>query len=83
MDVNKSFCIKQTTNLSRTRIDTIKYKVDVNTMEHLSLENGQDVYKRQVFTFVGCVNFTPGGDSLECLPVGTYQCINRKFIKFE
>ena len=41
MDVNKSFFIKQTTNLSRTRIDTIKYKVDVNTMEHLSLENGQ------------------------------------------
>ena len=41
MDINKSFFIKQTTNLSRTRIDTIKYKVDVNTMEHLSLENGQ------------------------------------------
>ena len=38
MDINKSFFIKQTTNLSRTRIDTIKYKVDVNTMEHLSLE---------------------------------------------
>ncbi len=41
MDVNKSFFIKQTTNLSRTRIDSVKYKVDVNTMEHLSLENGQ------------------------------------------
>ena len=41
MDVNKSFFIKQTTNLSRTHIDTIKYKVDVNTMEHLSLENGK------------------------------------------
>lgn len=41
MDVNKSFFIKQTTNLSRTRIDAIKYKVDVNTMEHLSLDNGQ------------------------------------------
>lgn len=34
MDVNKSFFIKQTTNMSRTRIDSIKYKVDVNTMEH-------------------------------------------------
>lgn len=33
MDVNKSFFIKQTTNMSRTRIDSIKYKVDVNTME--------------------------------------------------
>ena len=41
MDINKSFFIKQTTNLSRTRIDTIKYKVDVNTMEHLSPDNGQ------------------------------------------
>lgn len=39
MDMNKSFFIKQTTNLSRTRIDNIKYKVDVNTMEHLSVEN--------------------------------------------
>ena len=41
MDANKSFFIKQTTNLSRAHIDTIKYKVDVNTMEHLSLENGK------------------------------------------
>ena len=41
MDVNKSFFIKQTTNLSRTHIDSIQYKVDVNTMEHLSLENGK------------------------------------------
>ena len=41
MDVNKSFFIKQTTNLSRTRIDSIKYKVDVNTMEKLSIDNGR------------------------------------------
>ena len=41
MDANKSFFIKQTTNLSRAHIDTIKYKVDINTMEHLSLENGK------------------------------------------
>lgn len=34
MDINKSFFIKQTTNTSRSRIDSIKYKVDVNTMEH-------------------------------------------------
>ena len=34
MDVNKSYFIKQTTNTSRTRIDSIRYKVDVNTMEH-------------------------------------------------
>lgn len=40
MDVGKSFFIKHTTNLSRTRIDSIKYQVDVNAMEHLSVENG-------------------------------------------
>ena len=33
--------LKQTTNTSRTRIDSIQYKVDVNTMEHLSVENGK------------------------------------------
>ena len=37
MDINKSFFIKQTPNLSRTRIDAIKYKVDVNIMVHLSV----------------------------------------------
>ena len=40
MDMEKSFFLKQTTNTSRTRIDSIKYKVDINTMEHLSVENG-------------------------------------------
>ena len=34
--LTKSFFIKHTTNTGRTRIDSIKYKVDVNTMEHLS-----------------------------------------------
>ena len=33
MDVEKKFYIKQTTNTTRARIDTIRYKVDVNTME--------------------------------------------------
>ena len=33
MDVNKQFYLKQTTNTTRARIDSIKYKVDVNTME--------------------------------------------------
>ena len=41
MDMEKSFFLKQTTNTSRSRIDSIKYKVDVNTMEHLSVENGR------------------------------------------
>ncbi len=34
MDPSKSYFIKQTTNLSRTRIDAVRYKVNVNTMEH-------------------------------------------------
>lgn len=41
MDLEKSFFLKQTTNTSRTRIDSIKYKVDINTMEHLSVENSK------------------------------------------
>ena len=41
MDLEKSFFLKQTTNTSRTRIDHIDYKVDINTMEHLSVENGR------------------------------------------
>ena len=41
MDINKSYFIKHTTNLSRIRIDSVKYKVDVNTMEELSVENGK------------------------------------------
>lgn len=40
MDLSKQFFIKQTTNQTRARIDSIRYKVNVNTMEHLTLENG-------------------------------------------
>ena len=38
MDRQKSFFIKQTTNTSRCRIDHIKYKVDVNTLEHSEVD---------------------------------------------
>lgn len=38
MDRSKSFFIKQTTNTSRCRIDHIKYRVDVNTLEHSEVE---------------------------------------------
>lgn len=41
MDMNKSFYIKHTTNTTRARVDRIHYKVNVNTMEQLSLDNGQ------------------------------------------
>lgn len=38
MDAAKSFYIKHTNNTSRCRVDHIKYKVDVNTMEHSDVE---------------------------------------------
>ena len=38
MDASKSFYIKQTTNTSRCRIESIDYRVDVNTMEHIAAE---------------------------------------------
>ena len=41
MDTSKQFYIKHTTNLTRARVDSIRYKVNVNTMEQLSIDNGQ------------------------------------------
>lgn len=41
MDMSKQFYIKHTTNLTRARVDSVRYKVNVNTMEQLSVENGQ------------------------------------------
>ncbi|MDR1201121.1 MAG: sulfate adenylyltransferase subunit CysN [Tannerellaceae bacterium] len=34
MDTSGSFYIKHTTNTTRARIDSVRYKIDVNTMEH-------------------------------------------------
>lgn len=67
MDVNKSFFIKQTTNTSRARIDNIKYKVDVNTMEHsavafLSLNE----IARVVFTTAKELFFDPYQQNKSC-----------------
>ena len=51
MDVNKSFYIKQTTHTTRARVDSIRYKVDVNTMEHSSVDKPQlNEIGRVVFT---------------------------------
>ena len=41
MDTSTQFYIKHTTNLTRARVDSIRYKVNVNTMEQLSIDNGQ------------------------------------------
>ncbi len=40
MDPKKRYFIKQTTSTTRATIDQIKYKVNINTMEHLKLGNG-------------------------------------------
>ena len=51
MDVNKQFYIKQTTNTTRARIDNIKYKVDVNTMEKSNVDKlSLNEIGRAVFT---------------------------------
>lgn len=39
MDVNKQFYIKHTTNMSRARVDRLRYKVNVNTMEQSEVDH--------------------------------------------
>ncbi len=41
MDPRKQFFIKHTTNMTKARIDEIRYKVDVNTLEQSKVENLQ------------------------------------------
>ena len=53
MDTSKQFYIKHTTNLTRARVDSIRYKVNVNTMEQLSIDNGQlamENFEKRVLT---------------------------------
>ena len=53
MDTNKQFFIKQTTNVTRARIDKIKYKVNINTME-------QSPSEKLVLNEIGKVVITTG-----------------------
>lgn len=39
MDVNKQFYIKHTTHTTRARVDSIRYRVNVNTMERSSVDH--------------------------------------------
>ena len=66
MDVNKQFYIKHTTNLTRARVDSIRYKVNVNTMEQLSVENGKLGEKELPMRLneIGRVVFTTGKELL-------------------
>ena len=57
MDRDKQFYIKQTTNTTRARIDSIKYKVDVNTMKQSQVERLQ-------LNEIGRVVFTTGKELL-------------------
>ncbi len=60
MDLKKRYFIKQTTNTTRTTIDEIKYKVNINTMEQLSLGNGIDSQSDVPFSLnqIGRVSLT-------------------------
>lgn len=53
MDVSKQFYIKHTTNTTRARVDSIRYKVDVNTMEQSAVDH-------LVLNEIGRVVFTTG-----------------------
>lgn len=53
MDVNKQFYIKHTTNTTRARVDSVRYRVNVNTME-------QSVVSHLELNEIGRVVFTTG-----------------------
>ncbi len=60
MDCKKRYFIKQTTNTTRATIDTIKYKVNINTMERLTLGNGIETEEDMMFQLnqIGRVELT-------------------------
>jgi sulfate adenylyltransferase subunit 1 len=53
MDMSKQFYIKHTTHTTRTRIDSVRYKIDVNTMEQYRAN-------RLELNEIGHVYFTAG-----------------------
>lgn len=60
MDCMKRYFIKHTTNTTRVNIDNIKYKVNINSMEKLTLGNGIETQKDMQFQLnqIGCVEMT-------------------------
>ena len=67
MDVNKSFFIKHNTNTSRARVDAIRYKVDVNTMEHSEVANlSLNEIGRVAFTTAKELFFDPYTQNKSC-----------------
>lgn len=62
MDFTKNFYIKQTTTTTRARLDQLIYKVNVNTMEHLSVADGTLTKEALPMKLneIGCVTFITG-----------------------
>ncbi|MFI3239917.1 MAG: GTP-binding protein, partial [Bacteroidales bacterium] len=60
MDSMKRYFIKHTTNTTRLHIDNIKYKVNINSMEKLTVGNGVDSVKDMQLQLnqIGCVQMT-------------------------
>ena len=64
MDPSKQFYLKQTTNTTRARIDSIKYKVNVNTMEQSEVDHLElNEIGRVVFTTGKELFFDPYKDN--------------------
>lgn len=67
MDTDKQFFIKHTTNVSRVRIDRIKYKVDVNTMAQSNVSAlSLNEIGRVVFTTNKPLFFDPYSKNKNC-----------------
>ncbi|MFR9602568.1 MAG: sulfate adenylyltransferase subunit CysN [Rikenellaceae bacterium] len=60
MDPKKRYFIKQTTSTTRATIDQIKYKVNINTMEHLTVGRGVESHADMNFQLnqIGRVELT-------------------------
>lgn len=57
MDTSKQFYLKQTTHTTRTRVDSIRYRVNVNTMEQSNVDHLE-------LNEIGRVVFTTGAELL-------------------
>lgn len=67
MDPNQQYFIKHTTNLTRIRIDQVRYKVDVNTMEQsMSSQLGLNEIGRVVFVSNKPLFFDPYKQNKSC-----------------
>ena len=67
MNPKKQFFLKHTTNFSRVQIDSLKYRVDVNTMEHADVDHLElNEIGRIVFTTAKEIFFDPYQKNKSC-----------------